>query len=109
MLDLGLLFPEICMVDSLLIQEPLEETESRWFSSPSCGGVESPCLAIDHLLTAILSLLSVRVVRGRWCMTGGRVAGEGFNSGCKFLESGVFTAEVVYGRSSGDDEPCPTC
>jgi hypothetical protein len=77
-LDLGLLVCDTGIVDNLLIHEPLEEIESLLTSSPlcSCGDDSSPFRTIDSLLPTPLLLLSIRGFRGRWCMTGGKVAGE---------------------------------
>jgi len=91
------------MVDNRFIQDPFEEPESRLFSSPSLGDEISPCLAIDHLLPTILLLLSRRVVRGRWCMTGCRLSGEEPNAGGSCLVAGVVTTALVLGRSVGND------
>ena len=89
------------MVDSRFIQEPFEEIESRLFSSPSLGDESSPCLAIDHLLPTILLLLSIRVLRGPWCMTGCEVGGEESREGCRCLVFGVLTTNPVLGLSLG--------
>jgi hypothetical protein len=93
------------IVDSLLIHEPLEEIESLLTSSPacSCGEDSSPFRTIDNLLLTPLLLLSIRGFRGRWCMTGGKVAAEDPRAGWNCLLSGVITVELVPGRDIGDD------
>ena len=104
-LERGLLFCDMGIVDSLLIHEPLEEIESLLTVSSvrSCGDDKSPFRTIDSLLPPPLLLLSIRGLIGRWCMTGGRIAGEEPRAWEKDLFSGVITVELVGGRDIGDD------
>lgn len=104
-LDLGLLFCDMGIIDSRLIHEPFDETESLLFSSPLCsrGDDKSPFRTIESLLPLILPLLSIREIGGRWCMIGGSVDGEEPRDGRNCLLSGVMTVELVPGRDIGDE------
>lgn len=100
-LDLGL---ELGIVDSLLIQDPLDETESLRASSPKCSCGEedenSPDLTIDSLLP-LLCRVSILEFEERWWMMGGFE--EDIVTRCEGLVSGVITVVLVAGREIGED------
>jgi hypothetical protein len=100
-LDLGL---ELGIVDSLLIQDPLDETESLLGSSPkcSCGDEDenSPDLTIDSLLP-LLYRVSILEFEERWWIIGGFE--EDIVTRCEGLVSGVITVVLVAGRGIGED------
>jgi len=109
MLDRGLLFRELGIIDSRRIQEPLEEIDSLFASSSrnSAGDAGSPgqkneCLRPPLLLRTISSLVFVK----GWFLDGGGFGVEALRiCGGVVLVSAEIKVELVPGREVGEDEP----
>jgi hypothetical protein len=106
-LDLGLFPCEVGIIDSLRIQEPREEIESRLGSSSKYSRDDSSsCLSIENLLPLLL-LLCMSTLAVEVCL---RSVGVGFGGeepvgGRAGLDSGVIIVELVPGRVFDADEP----
>lgn len=106
MLDLGLLFWDIGMVESRLIHEPLDETESRLESSPALLRSEpkSPFRTNESCLPREVLKESNLVLEGREVPSRGEgAAGEVPREGS--CVSGVVMVELVAGRDGGRKTP----
>lgn len=101
-LDLGLLLWELGMEDSLLIQEPLDETDSLRDSSSKCGAVSS-CRNTESPRPLLCFCISTRVlaVEGNGRKVGGTFEPDSLEG----FASEVGTVVLVAGRDIGVERP----
>lgn len=108
-LDLGLLFCDMGIVDSRLIHDPLDETESLLGSSPLLlrSGENSPFRTSESLLPRPLFKTSYLEFEEGGCPSRGEgAAGEVPKAGGNCRVSGaVVTVELVAGREDGGKTP----